>query len=108
MKEILVSEMEDNTLELFDEEGKVIEFPIIGMFSLDEKYYVVIYIEQDKKSPTTDSELVVLRAEKEGDREYVQIIDDRNEWNEVVKAWNMIANKAAKDGVVPVKKQDDK
>lgn len=108
MEEILVSEMENNTLELFDEEGKVIEFPIIGMFSLDGKYYVVVYIEQDDKSSTADSELVVLRAEREGDKEYVQIIDDRNEWNRVVSAWNKISNKVVKDGVVPVQKQETK
>lgn len=103
MEEILVSEMENNSLELYDEEGKVIELPIVGMFTVDQKYYVVVFIEPHDKAP--EGELVVFRVEREDDREYVQMITDRAEWERALDAWQKIAAKAAKDGVVPVKGQ---
>lgn len=100
MEHILVSEMQDNHLQLIDEEGLVMEVPIVGAFKVDGKYYVVVFIEPHEKAQ--DGELVMFRIEKEGDKEYIQIITDRSEWDIASSTWTKIANKAVYDGVTPV------
>jgi len=97
---VLVSEMMDNSIQLHDEEGVVIDLPIIGMFTVNKKYYVVVFVKGDEKKP--DGEQLMLRVEREDDREYVQMIIDRDEWETAISTWQKIVDKIGKDGVTPV------
>ena len=102
MDNVFVNEMSDNNLQLYDEEGAVVELPIIGMFKVEEKYYMVVYIKPDNEDDENKGELVMLRVERDEEREYVQMITDKEEWSIAVEAWQKISEKATTVGVVPI------
>lgn len=91
--DIFVDTMKDREIEFTDEEGVVEKLPLLGMFSTQGQYYVVVLVED--KRDFKKSEMVLLKVEKgEGNKDYVQIITDKEEWDNAKEAWHLICDKA--------------
>jgi uncharacterized protein YrzB (UPF0473 family) len=70
------------TVKLVDENGEEREFAIITVFELDEQEYAVLVATDE-----SDEEGVILRLEEEDGEEYLVDIDDDQEWERVVAAY---------------------
>ena len=84
---IFIGELEDTMLEI-EYNGITQRSPILGVFTVSKKYYVVLLV-QEKNAKTT----VIYRVEKGDNKEYLQIIEDRSEWATVSTTWNNILDK---------------
>lgn len=87
MQDVLMTEMADTTIELIDEEGIVIEYPVIVAFTVKTNYYTAVYDEKN-------DEIVIFKVLlDENGKEFIQVITDENEWREVWDCWQLIIAK---------------
>lgn len=93
MEKVLVDEMENNSLDFVGEDGKAYKVPILGIFAIQDKHYVVLLMESDDK---VEQEQLCLKILNDGQGDYVQMIDQKDEWLKVVKAWEDICAKVEK------------
>lgn len=84
----IVGEIDDISLTIsLDEEEQVV--PILGLFRVNDKYYVTLLVKESNKEVVVIYEVV----NKDGN-EYVQIIESVDEWKVVEKAWADIMDAA--------------
>lgn len=98
-KDVFVDKMQERELKFYDEKGILQTMPIIGMFSLKERYYLVLFAEP----PTKDvkGELIMVRVETgEDGNDHVQLITDKTEWDEAYETWNAITDEAMRKGII--------
>lgn len=93
MSNVYVEEMEMNDLVFTTEDGETHTAPIVGIFAVKDKHYVVV-LEQSEE--TGEQELLLLKAEQGAQGDYVQMIDDKEEWIKASQAWHSIVNKLEK------------
>ena len=84
--------LDSNNIQIIDENGEVLEFPIISIFNINLNYYVILDI--------GDEELTVFRVENNGEHEYLQIISDIEEWELICKVWSDICDKMVNDDLI--------
>lgn len=93
-----LGDLENNMLELSDGKGNTQIAPIVGMFKNDNGYYVVLKVEELGKE-----EFVMYKVlKKEDGTEYIQMITDKNEWEEAYKSWISLNHLALKNNEVRV------
>lgn len=97
-KDVFVSKMEERELQFEDEHGILRTMPIIGMFSLKEQYYIVLFDESDDKEQ--QGELIMLKADTVDGHDCVQLITDKEEWDEAKETWDAIIDEAERKGIV--------
>ena len=78
-------EYEGNLINLTDEEGVEHEFEFIDALELEgNRYYALIPVaEEPEEAVESDAELVILKEMSEGDEEFLEPIEDEDEFNKV-------------------------
>ena len=77
----------DPTVILTDSEGNEKEMVIVYSFELKENHYAVLL---DKDNPEEDG--VLMRVEQQGDEAFLSNIEDDEEWENAVKAYQQIVS----------------
>lgn len=72
----------NNELEISDDKGNTQRMPLVGAFKNMNGYYVVVLAQEHGKE-----EFVMYRVDREGDREFIQVITDVNEWDMAYTSW---------------------
>jgi len=80
-------EEESGVITLVDENGEEHEFEIIDYLEKNDKTYVAIVPVFDNAEDLVDDsgQLVILQVTSEGVEEYLEAIEDENEFNEISK-----------------------
>lgn len=78
---------EEEVFMITDEEGIEREMVMVYTFESDEKVYAVLL---DRNNPESDG--VIFRIEQEGDDAYLVNIENDEEWQKVVKAYDEIVS----------------
>ena len=86
---VLVGEMEDNSL-VITHNGMEQVAPILGIFTIDTKYYVALLIEEAGKEVVVIYNVINYNGE-----ERIQVISSQEEWNKVSEAWKQIVDASA-------------
>lgn len=76
---------EPDLLSVCDEDGNEIVFELLERYETDEDVYVAItrYYETDEEIVDGDYEVIILKVINDGDEEYLQEIEDENEYEQV-------------------------
>ncbi len=76
-------EIEEQLIETIDEEGNVINFELIDIIEMDGQEYGLLLPKDDEESEE-DKEVVLMRLTKEGEEYVFEMIEDDEEFNNVV------------------------
>ena len=98
MSQVYVDRMEERELQFHDEQGILRTMPIIGVFSVKEKYYMVLHSEPPNDK--TPGELIIVRVETQDGKDIVQLITDKDEWDIAKKTWELIIDEVERQGLV--------
>ncbi|MDK2820135.1 MAG: hypothetical protein PWP31_100 [Clostridia bacterium] len=80
---------------LTDEEGHEHEFTVVDVLSLEENDYAILIPAEEEKF---NGEAIVLRVELDENRQEVLAeIEDEEEWQRVVKAWEEAIDEELED-----------
>lgn len=80
----IVGELDDISLTI-GVNGEEQSVPILGLFKVDDKYYVTLLVKEDSKEV-----VVIYEVVKNDEAEHIQVIETKEEWDKVNKAWSDI------------------
>lgn len=86
----IVGELDDMTITI-GLNGEEQQANVLGLFKVNEKYYTALLVQEDQKEVTVIYEII-----KVDGIEHIQIIESKEEWEIVSKAWSDIIDVAGK------------
>ncbi|MGX8795522.1 DUF1292 domain-containing protein [Fusibacter sp. JL298sf-3] len=86
-----------DTVELIDENGNPVTFTIIANLELDDQAYAILTSEEEDPDSEDELEVIVFRVTEEDEEFVFETIEDENELNEVVEAYNQLLEDMEKE-----------
>ena len=90
-REALRDEEEIDVVTVVDDEGREHDFELFTVLEVAGNEYAVLYPLEEDEDEEEDSEAIILRIETDENGEETLVeIEDEEEWNRVVAAWEAI------------------
>ena len=78
-----LEDLEEQMIETVDEEGNIINFQLIDIIEMDGREYALL-LPQENEDSDEEKEVVLMRLTKEGEDYNFEMIEDDDEFNNVV------------------------
>jgi len=84
-------DVEFEVITVVDEEGEEHEFELFHIFEVEGNRYAVLFPLDEEEDSDDEEEAIILRVEEDEDGEdTLSDIEDEEEWNKVLAAWEAI------------------
>ena len=78
-----MSEENENTVVVVDEDGKEIKMEVLDFFTLDDVEYALLLPPEENREADEDTEVIVMRVKRDGEQYYMELVDDDNELEKI-------------------------